>query len=89
MTYDHSAIIGATDRLRFIAEAQANQRPRQEDLLELREIERQLVKEIRSLGDDVRESILSCGIFVKPGERITGFTKDNEIESISVWKKEN
>ena len=88
MTYDHSVTVDATNRLRFIAEAQKNGRPRPEDLSELREIERKLVNQIRVLGDDVRESILSCGIFVKPGERITGFTKDNEIESISIWRKE-
>lgn len=88
MTYDHGVIMDATNRLCFIAEAQKDGRPRPEDLDELREIERKLVSQIRSLGDDVRESILSCGIFVKPGERITGFTKDNAIESISIWRKE-
>lgn len=88
MTYDHSVTIDATSKLRFIAEAQKDGRPRPEDLGELREIERKLVSQIRSLSDDVRESILSCGIFVKPGERITGFTKDNSIETISVWRKE-
>lgn len=88
MTYDHSVTVDATNRLRFIAEAQKDGRPRPEDLSELREIERKLVNQIRVLGDDVRESILSCGIFVKSGERITGFTKDNEIESISIWRKE-
>ena len=88
MTYDHSVTVDATNRLRFIAEAQKDGRPRPEDLGELREIERKLVNQIRVLGDDVRESILSCGIFVKPGERITGLTKDNEIESISIWRKE-
>lgn len=88
MAYDHSVTADAINRLRFISEAQKDGRPREEDLNELLDIESKLDKQIRALGDDVRESLLSCGIFVKPGEMITGFTSDNRLEVVSIWKKE-
>lgn len=88
MAYDHSVTTDAINRLRFISEAQKDGRPRAEDLNELQDIERKLANQVRILGDAVRESLLSCGIFVKPGEMITGFTSDNRLEVVSIWKKE-
>ena len=88
MTYDHVIVTDVTNRLSFISQAQKDGRPREEDLNELLDIKSKLDKQIRALGDDVRESLLSCGIFVKPGEMITGFTSDNRLEVVSIWKKE-
>lgn len=88
MTYDHVIVTDVTNRLSFISQAQKDGRPRSEDLRELHELECKLTEQIRALGNDVRESLLSCGIFVKPGEMITGFTSDNRLEVVSIWKKE-
>lgn len=87
MTFNKDAVTNAVQRIQFIAEATQDGRPRPEDLDALRELERQLTHEIRNLSTDVREKILENGIFVKPGDEITGFTRDNVLETITIWRK--
>lgn len=86
MLFRKDIVAGAISNLQFIAEVTRDGRPRPEDLDVLRELERQLTHEIRNLATDVREKILESGIFVKPGDEIMGFTKDNVLETVTVWK---
>ena len=86
MLFRKDIVAGAISNLQFIAEVAQDGRSLPQDLELLRELERQLTHEIRNLATDVREKILESGIFVKPGDEITGFTKDNVLETITVWK---
>lgn len=87
MLFRKDIVEGAISNLQFIAEVTRDGRPRPEDLDVLRELERQLTHEIRNLATDVKEKILESGIFVKPGDEVTGFTRDNVLETITIWRK--
>lgn len=84
MEHDANAFLDAATRVSFLEDVIEEKRVKPEDIEELNKLAEILHEQVLNLKADACEVLKSEGFVVKPGDKITGFTRDRNLETITV-----
>lgn len=84
MEHDANAFLDAATRVSFLEDVIEEKRVKPEDIEELNKLAGVLHEQVLSLKADTCEVLKSEGFVVKPGDKITGFTRNNDLETITI-----
>lgn len=84
MEHDANAFIDAATRVSFLEDVIEENRVKPEDIEELSKIAEVLYKQVQNLKADACDALQNQGFLVKPGDTITGFTKKNKLETVTI-----
>lgn len=84
MKHDINAYLEADRRVLFLQDVIEEKRVRPEDIEELNKLAEVLYQQVLNLKADACEVLKSEGFVVKPGDTITGFTRERNLETITV-----
>lgn len=84
--FDQLEIYGCLNSIKTVVEYVETNRVQQGDIQYLSLLENKLCKQIALLKEDIKDQLLASGFYIRPGDEVLGFDKDNNLVTVKIYK---